>query len=191
MEWEIIPAKKQSTSIWSGGETRELYISPAGSSYDGRDFELRLSSATVTSPTSVFTDLLGYNRELIVLTGSIRLQHNDAPSLFLKELEIDSFDGGARTLSWGACRDFNVMCANKSMCIPEIRAYTNLPEEFEEDQEEMFFYAADGDFIWYYDKEVLQLNKGDLLHICQAGKPFYLRTEAADYKLIQVILKKR
>jgi uncharacterized protein len=193
MKWEIITAEKQLVSTWSGGDTRELYISPVGSSYTERDFELRLSSATVTSPTSVFTDLSGYNRELVIISGNIRLQHEDAPVIGLQELEKDSFDGGDRTLSWGVCQDFNVMCAKESVCIATARACRNLPEKFAASQEEMFFYAASGNFIWQYGNTTVELHEKALLHICRAEKPFFLRAAVVGYndKLIQVILKRR
>ena len=43
------------TTRWSGGTTTEFYIAPEGSSYTRRDFQIRISSATVDDPESDFT----------------------------------------------------------------------------------------------------------------------------------------
>jgi environmental stress-induced protein Ves len=44
---KLLKSNPQNTAKWSGGETTELFISPEGSSYKKRDFDFRLSTATV------------------------------------------------------------------------------------------------------------------------------------------------
>lgn len=97
------------TSEWSGGETTQLAIFPETASYKDRQFLWRISSATVNTEESDFTVLPGYDRFLTVLTGSIRLSHENQPSFSLRPYEIYRFDGGAHTHSQGICRDFNLM----------------------------------------------------------------------------------
>lgn len=100
------------TSQWSGGTTTELAIFPAGSSYAARDFDWRISTATVETAESEFTHLPGYHRLLMVLEGGLQLLHDTgAEQLYtrLKPLEHCHFDGDWKTTGFGTVRDFNVM----------------------------------------------------------------------------------
>jgi environmental stress-induced protein Ves len=94
---------------WSGGSTRELYIFPSESTYGNRDFEVRISSAKVEVEQSEFTALPGVNRKLMVLEGSLKINHENHHSLFLYPFDVDSFLGDWKTTSEGICTDFNVM----------------------------------------------------------------------------------
>ena len=49
---------------WSGGQTTELLVEPDSSSLAKRDFDFRLSTATVTMNTVEFSDFTGYQRIL-------------------------------------------------------------------------------------------------------------------------------
>ena len=96
-------------SRWSGGETRELAIAPAGARYAARDFLWRVSSATVELEESDFTLLPDYERWISTLEGEIRLRHGDGAEIRLLPLQVHRFDGAAATRSRGRCRDFNLM----------------------------------------------------------------------------------
>lgn len=114
MEWELITEDKQNVSTWSGGESRELYLSGAeGCSYKDRNFDMRLSSATVEVESSVFSDLTGYVRYLMPLEGDIKISHDGGETEILKPYDVYEFDGGSHTESEGKCRDFNVMVSKK------------------------------------------------------------------------------
>ncbi len=114
MEWELITEDKQNVSNWSGGETRELYLSGAEEcSYKDRNFDLRLSSATVEVESSVFSDLKGYTRYLMPLEGDIKISHDGGEPEILKPYDVHKFDGGSHTESEGKCKDFNVMISSK------------------------------------------------------------------------------
>lgn len=106
-----IPSSTFNTTNWSGGTTTELFIWPEHSSYAARDFEFRLSRATVNIETSTFTPLAGFKRTLMVLTGEMELNHEGQHSCVLKPFEVDQFDGGWTTHSKGKCSDFNLMCS--------------------------------------------------------------------------------
>ena len=97
------------TSHWSGGETTQLMIWPRDAVYARRDFLWRLSSATVELDKSVFTALPDYDRLIATLEGTITLSHDGAKPLTLAPYQVHAFDGGSKTVSFGRCRDFNLM----------------------------------------------------------------------------------
>lgn len=178
MEWEIITPDRQPVTRWSGGETRELYIAPEGSSYQQRDFSLRLSSASVAVPRSEFTDLPGYRRWLTPLQGRVRLQHDDGPAVELQPLETDAFDGGSRTLSWGMCRDFNVMLSKESKARVRVEGWQSSRQKLElpgTDGQHHYFYVPDGEAWLKTAGLTISLPKGSLLHLHSAAAPLQLQ----------------
>ena len=109
---QIIRAAEHLCTPWAGGTTTELAIYPAESSYAKRQFRWRLSSATVTAHSSVFTALPGFTRILMILSGQMQLQHEKTREVTLNPFEQDCFDGGKTTISLGQAVDFNLMMAN-------------------------------------------------------------------------------
>lgn len=92
---------------WSGGRTWEFLLLPESGSYAGRDFDLRISSASVETPTSTFTSLPGIDRWLAVCSP-IRLTI-DGSSRTLQPGDVVAFRGEDDVTSVGACQDLNVM----------------------------------------------------------------------------------
>lgn len=111
MEWKIIEASTFQTHQWSGGTTTQLFIFPEDASYRERNFQFRLSTATVEIEQSDFTSLPGFSRKLMLLSGSISLEHSGHYTKLLHKLEVDSFEGNWHTTSYGKGRDFNLMTA--------------------------------------------------------------------------------
>ncbi|MBR5740258.1 MAG: HutD family protein [Firmicutes bacterium] len=109
MRYELRKEEDFSVSKWMGGKTKELAIFPPDAKYIDRDFIWRLNSATVELEESDFSKLPDYDRVLMVMEGSAVLTYDGKKSIRLKELEQDSFDGGAKTKSYGKITDFNVM----------------------------------------------------------------------------------
>lgn len=109
MKKKIYKEENFRTSKWSGGSTKELAIFPEGSKYIERDFIWRLSSATVDTEESTFTRLPDYDRVLLVLKGKTILVHGNERSVSLNRFEQDSFDGAAKTKSFGKITDYNLM----------------------------------------------------------------------------------
>lgn len=180
MEWEIITAAQQSVAAWSGGETRELYIAPAGTTYKGRDFTLRLSSASVAASHSTFTDLPGWNRWLTLLQGRVRLEHDGQRVVNLQPLQTDSFDGGSRTLSWGSCQDFNVMLAKGSTAQVQVEGWQSDGQKVylsEVCDRQHFFYVPQGSACLHIMGQSLLVPEGALLHLEGAAAPFYLQQQ--------------
>ena len=97
------------TSNWSGGTTTELFIYPREADYKKRDFLFRLSSATVDLDRSDFTPLPGFFRFISPLNGDLKISHDEKNFTKLKPYEVYAFDGGAKTVSMGRVRDFNLM----------------------------------------------------------------------------------
>lgn len=99
---------------WSGGTTRELLIYPDGSSFSDRDFELRISIATVEEEETTFTPLENIQRTLLVLEGTQEFQHEGAHAASLKKFDQDSFSGDWTTYCRGTSINFNVMTKTKT-----------------------------------------------------------------------------
>ncbi len=109
MKYQLIKKDAYKTSRWTGGETREMAIWPAGSQYLERNFIWRLSSATVEQEESDFSSLPDYDRVLMVLDGEVVLSHEGQRVARLKALEQDRFDGAWKTHSFGKITDYNLM----------------------------------------------------------------------------------
>jgi len=99
MEYKIIGNEDIKISKWSGGITREIAIFPENSKYENRDFDFRISSATVENEESVFTKLPGYERIIMILDGKLKLVHEGKYSLELNQYEKDLFSGQWDTVS--------------------------------------------------------------------------------------------
>jgi environmental stress-induced protein Ves len=97
------------TTLWSGGKTTELFISPSSSEFSDKNFDIRISSATVESPETTFTDFTGYKRYLLILSGEFELRHVGKYIKKLGRFEEDFFDGSWTTEGKGIVQDFNII----------------------------------------------------------------------------------
>lgn len=112
---EIYAVKKQEefkTSLWSGGSTTELYIYPEDAIYKEGNFQCRVSSATVEVERSDFTSLPGVKRYLSIFHGHLDMIHGEGEKVSLEPFQVDCFDGGIPTVSFGQVVDFNLMLKN-------------------------------------------------------------------------------
>tara|TARA_Y100000385_G_C13038870_1_gene614329 strand:- start:166 stop:738 length:573 start_codon:yes stop_codon:yes gene_type:complete len=109
MNYQIIKAASFTTTPWSGGTTTELFIYPMLSKYATRNFDFRLSTATVNVEESTFTSLPGTTRTLMVLDGEMTLLHKSHHTAKLDKFDSDNFKGDWNTTSIGKCLDFNLM----------------------------------------------------------------------------------
>ncbi|MEG3006210.1 MAG: HutD family protein [Oscillospiraceae bacterium] len=104
-------------SNWAGGKTSQVAIFPIDRNYADRDFNFRISSATVDGGKSNFTNLPNYNRFLTVLSGEIMLENvTTNQKLRLFPYEVYAFDGGDDIISEGKCKDFNLMIRKNTCC---------------------------------------------------------------------------
>lgn len=108
-DMKLFPFSQQQTNSWSGGTTTELFIFPATASYADRNFDFRISTATVESETSDFTELNGFSRYLMVLEGEMIIRHEERYEKQLHRFDFDEFEGSWKTQSAGKVRDFNII----------------------------------------------------------------------------------
>jgi environmental stress-induced protein Ves len=162
---KLLKSNPQSTTKWSGGDTTELFISPKGSSYKKQEFNFRISTATVAVEESVFTPLSGISRVLMVLDGQMNLVHKNHHKSQLSQFDVDRFDGGWETASFGTCVDFNLMLRNGFKGDVEgISLEAKSVKEFEFDERPtLFFYLYRGELNIGLDGVINKLNAGDLL----------------------------
>ena len=67
--------KSQQIAPRSGGTTTQLFIYSWNETYSNLQFDFRISTATVEVETSIFTQLPGVRRTLMVLDGTMELHH--------------------------------------------------------------------------------------------------------------------
>ena len=120
IESNIIRSNVQKTSLWSGGKTTEIFIYPETAEYGKRDFDCRISTATVEVETSTFTPLPGIERHLLILEGELKIKHDEGEWICLKPYITHSFGGGQNTISEGKVRDFNVMVSQEHEAMVEV-----------------------------------------------------------------------
>ncbi len=109
----LIRKSEQITTPWSGGTTTQLYIYPENSTYQDRNFQFRISTATVETEESVFTKLPGISRQIMILDGTLKLEHTGRYTKILHKFETDSFEGDWETKGFGKVKDFNLMTTGK------------------------------------------------------------------------------
>ncbi len=110
VSYRIIDSSVYQTSGWLGGKTQELYLFPPKSDYSRRDFEFRLSTATVELEQSQFTVLPGVKRLLVTLDKPLRLRNvTQGEEIDLAPFQVYAFEGEDVITSFGQCQDFNVM----------------------------------------------------------------------------------
>jgi environmental stress-induced protein Ves len=154
------------TTSWSGGSTTELFIYPPEADFQQRDFDFRLSTATVEVLASNFTPLQDVSRTLMVLEGQMTLSHQNHHSKTLNNFEVDHFDGGWQTQSKGRCVDFNLMTKGQTSGKLEhitVEMNTNSVCNIESNYNKLFLFAYSGAINLILGNEHLSLNKGEML----------------------------
>lgn len=110
MQIKIYSQKDRLASSWAGGVTTQLWIWPKDGDYASRNFQARISSATVRLRESDFTILPGVVRYITPLSGGFSLSHPDGRTVTMSPLdEPYRFDGGVATHCSGMATDFNLM----------------------------------------------------------------------------------
>ena len=126
-------------SDWSGGKTKQLYLSPTTGHYGKRDFDYRLSTATVELAESQFSDLSGFHRILMSLDHTLHL-HNASrqEETVLAPFTPYVFEGSDSITSRGTCTDFNLIYSDHYQ--GQMIAISN-GQELSRDDEIQFIYA--------------------------------------------------
>jgi uncharacterized protein len=168
MEFTLITSENFKPACWSGGTTTELFIFPPTADFHQRNFQFRLSTATVETDKSDFTPLNGISRKLLVLAGEITLIHDGHYSRKLNKFDVDEFDGRWKTSSVGKCIDFNLMTAGKTsgeIKVANIEKGQHFTCKIKENCDWFFIYLFSGKVSIDLDKKTVIINKGDLLVI--------------------------
>ena len=137
-------------SKWSGGDTTELYLYPENGDYKAGNFQLRISSATVEVDQSEFTSLPGVERYLMIFQGHLDMIHGENEKVSLEPYEVDHFDGGVPTVSYGKVIDFNLMLKNgargrmEALCLESGQEWKIVPEK---DENFLAIYVRKGEIL--------------------------------------------
>ena len=148
-------------SDWSGGKTKQLYLSPPTGHYSKRDFDYRLSTATVELAESQFSDLSGFHRILMSLDHTLHL-HNASrqEETVLAPFTSYFFEGSDSITSRGTCTDFNLIYSNHYQ--GQMLAISD-GQELSQDEAIQFIYALSDLMVTGTGLPSLNLETGQLL----------------------------
>lgn len=167
------------TTEWSKGLTSELFIYPTNASLEKRDFEFRISIATI-SGQSKFTPFDGYNRILTLLEGELELIHKENHTANLLPFDQDHFKGSWTTFSTGVAKDFNVISKEHVEAFVEVvHLRPGQTQELDDSKEMQLIYVDEGSIsmnaneiesnsLILIEKDVkqLQAKEGSVIIIC-------------------------
>ena len=148
-------------SDWSGGKTKQLYLSPPTGHYGKRDFDYRLSTATVELAESQFSDLSGFHRILMSLDHTLHL-HNASrqEETVLAPFTPYFFEGSDSITSRGTCTDFNLIYSDHYQ--GQMLAISD-GQELSRDEAIQFIYVLSDLMVTGTDLSSLNLKAGQLL----------------------------
>lgn len=105
---QIIQKSTLKGNVWDGGETFEYCIYPSTSSYAERNFQWRISSATIVKSPSTFTQFQHYNRHLVMLDNDLQIKRNGQLENY-QPLTVFQFQSDDHILSYSLGQDYNLM----------------------------------------------------------------------------------
>ena len=162
MSFNIYSLNPSKTILWTSGTSTELIIFPANGNFLNRDFDFRISTATVEAEETNFSDFSGLTRILMVLKGRLTLIHENRYIKELATFEQDRFDGAWKTQSRGKVQDFNVMFTeNYKAEVNHFSLSENVKREINLDSTLHFYFVFNGKF--HLNGQLV--NSGDLIEI--------------------------
>jgi environmental stress-induced protein Ves len=108
MEIKHLEYQKLSSIKWDGGISKEYYLYPNNTSYQNKDFLIRLSTATIDKKPATFTLIIGYTRYLMMLDKSLELKINGR-DIIKKPFETIIFKSEDDVISNTTGIDYNLM----------------------------------------------------------------------------------
>jgi environmental stress-induced protein Ves len=161
----IVRSSEQKAANWAGGTTTQLFISPQNTTYQAFDFDYRMSYATVEIPESTFTRMPGVTRHLMMLKGSIDLNH-EGRLKHLDPLEPYEFNGEWPTTAKGKVMDFNLMVRNGYKGkLSTIELQPNETIQIEPISPILGIYSFQGAGSLHINQEKINLDTGDFFHL--------------------------
>ncbi|ADL52424.1 HutD family protein [Clostridium cellulovorans] len=106
---ELLRQENYKPTFWSGGMATELTTYPLNSDYASKNFLWRLGVAKIDIPESTFSSLPKISRKLMVIEGSLTLEHENKYKKLLSSFEQDDFMGDWTTKTYGKSSVFNLM----------------------------------------------------------------------------------
>lgn len=176
--FQIIDGKNFQTQRWSGGTTTELFIFPEKSSYALRNFDFRLSMATVEVEESDFTPLPNIFRKTLILEGEITLAHNNEDPIKYGKHSVASYEGEWETKSTGKCADFNLMTRGK--------AYGSMEGKLLEAGEQWIVPNSARTFLFIHKGRLAIIDKKDA-HVAEEGSLLVTLKEYGPHILVKAI----
>ena len=157
----LLRANDFQVSDWSGGKTKQLYLSPPTGHYGKRNFDYRLSTATVELAESQFSDLSGFHRILMSLDHTLHL-HNASrqEETVLAPFTPYFFEGSDSITSRGTCTDFNLIYSDHYQ--GQMLAISDR-EELSQNEAIQFIYALSDLMVTGTGLPSLNLETGQLL----------------------------
>lgn len=148
-------------SNWSGGKTKQLYLSPPTGHYSKREFDYRLSTATVELAESQFSDLSGFHRILMSLDHTLHLLNaSRQEETVLAPFTPYFFEGSDSITSRGTCTDFNLIYSDHYQ--GQMLAISD-GQELTQDEAIQFIYALSDLMVTGTGLPSLNLETGQLL----------------------------
>lgn len=171
MKFRIISGESVPLSTWAGGTSKQYFIFPESSSYQGRDFLFRMSMATSNSDEkSVYSDLKNFTRHLVMLDGMAKVTHVGHYDITMIPYEtIDVFDGGWESFAEGKAADFNLMIGQGAVGQMSILSEKGMISLNDFSSEKSFvrqwcgFFCAQGSGKFKIAEDMIALAEGDLL----------------------------
>jgi environmental stress-induced protein Ves len=167
LKFEIIRKTQVLVSEWSGGKTSELVIYPKTSEYRKRNFQFRISTAVIEQETSDFTILPGIERILMMLDGTIRIEHPGHMTCLLEPFQPHSFSGNWITKSYGMGKDFNLMLSDTcrgNLAVLMIEKQKKITYRMEKCNNNLHFthlYSDDSTVLLRISDQIMHLEPGD------------------------------
>lgn len=186
MDYKIYLKKELVTRNWQGGTTTELYIFPEHTNYLEKNFDFRISTAQIHLKESEFTTLPNFNRKLMILDGSIEINHKHQYDKKLNKFDVDSFKGDWKTSAKGICVDFNLMFKdNYKGEIDVLSLALKQKIELKNSNDFLILYVFKGEISVKNDTSIVLLEKGDVFILKEK-----INIEISSYKSSKIIVSK-
>jgi environmental stress-induced protein Ves len=193
MKLLVRKASELKAARWAGGTTTQLAIWPEGTEYTKFNFQFRISKATVEVEESTFTFMPGVKRHLMILDGSLRIDHKGRYIKQLDKFGYDIFDGEWPTTAKGKVSDFNLMTRGKTSgklqaLILRDRNETTL--DYGQNVTHSSYFVASGNVRLICGSYSATLNQGDFAFIEHENENAIIHMQAiADSEIVVASVK--
>lgn len=180
---EVLKKTDYKVSDWSGGKTEQIFIYPPEGDYAKRQFQARISSATVLDQESDFTFLEGTKRFITILSGKMCLTLGGRV-VDLAFGDVLEFSGEEPVHCVGQATDFNLMLKGADGVMETVNTGKRV---LVTNNEQMFVYAHVDTSLLFEDGQVLEITKGDCAHISGENTSFSAKCEEEKVLIAKVV----